>query len=216
MTQKYTEIIQLVHPLFDTFFARDYGIKFRTHQDLLNHINNNKDELIAINTTLKAYKRAINVIKEKRPTALFVMVLPAEEDKFSGKEPVAAYNKVIKQLIEHSKETLGERAVVTDFHPEYAGHTEYIKPALYSKLNKDLKISSFGEYGNACVSAWLGYANEKLIKKGFNVKKKNILFNYSINNTFADREAKPTYLDRKIIRKQELYKKRTVRKSIAK
>jgi len=215
MPEKYTEIIQLVHPLFDTFFAREYGIKFRTKQEILNHIKNNKEELIAINTTLKAYRRAINVIKTKRPNALFVMILPAAEDRYSGKEPVAAYTVVINKLIEHAKKTLGDRFVVTDFAPNLTGHVQYIKPELYSKLKKDLKLYSFGEYGNACVSTWSDHAENKLIEKGFNIKKKEKLYNYSINNTFADKYAKPTYLDRKILRKQDAFKKRQI-KSIAK
>lgn len=203
MSQKYNEIIQLVHPLFDSLLSKSYGIKFRTKEELMNHIINNKKELVAISTTLNTYKRAVDVINKKKPNALFVIVLPAAEEKFSGKETVAVYNHLVNNLIDYSKRILKNRVEITDFNPQYVGHKQFINPKTYDKLNKNINLYSFGEYSDACVTSWLNYSSENLFFKKINVVKKIILKNYSLNNITTSPNIKKSYLDKKILKRQK-------------
>jgi hypothetical protein len=203
MPDKYNEIIQLVHPLFDIFLSHNYQSQFKTEEEFFKYLSSNKEELIKLNTLVKSYKKVISIIKTQKPNALFVIINPLDSEILDGDIQSKAHKKAVNELMSYAKQELKDRFEYTSFDPGLGNNNLFKKEEIYERLNRNLKVYSFGEYADACASTWLEHTCENLQERRFNIIDARIIRNRSI--TLSPNSIK-THLDKKIKLKQERFK----------
>jgi len=196
--KKYTEVVLLVHPLFDIF--RPYGkIRVSKFNEVFNVDNKNKlhkNLEIQLKRSLELYGKEILNHKKKKET-VFVLLLPPKNARiFSrgfGNEEYAEvneqrykkYNELLAKFIEFGTRTLKERFVLSKDYAAYNissfAKLSTISQQIIPRLNKNVTLRSFGEFltgsDNGCVNLYSDVFantcrdNNIFVKKEFIVSK---------------------------------------------
>jgi len=178
-TQKFDEIVMLVHPLFDL-------IGHPSSWGLLKNISVNDGKLIfnkncdlkevelfkkQISVSLAVYRKTIN--EYKAPNRFFLIVHPSQT---IGNSDLRGF--LNKQLVDYAKSKLKDQLLV------YPGFTlDYVTSEfkdIIPKFKTKVKIIGFGEWADGCVPSQMRILTKFLVDRNISVVNSEILFDRSI------------------------------------
>jgi len=195
MSEKYSQMVILVHPLYD--LRSKLGERKISKNGFKQQY---KKSLAEYGKVLLNYKNA--------PKTLFVMVIPATRKEF--------YNEHLERFEKFAKKVLGDRFVKTDFAP-YGSQLKFLPQNMYTKLNSEINILTYGEYAERCVKIWgEGYIPSNLKSHNIEVASVKILEESSV---YASSKTKGisdrflfTHKRRQELARKKKQKKRNLRK----
>ncbi len=169
MTEKYENIVMLVHPLYDLLFnhmnylTKNGEITIDELNKAVKKILNNPRVKHQLVTTIAEYKQEILKYKAD-PLTLVIIYLP------TVKETTLDYifNNISKDFIPNFKKIFKERLVVSN---RFVIDEDLSKIPL-KKLSRNLKLIAFGEYKNICVTDYLNNLASQLEERGFKTRSK--------------------------------------------
>lgn len=149
MTEKYTEILVLVHPVWDLLqklhVIDEHYRKPRTELSQ-EQLKERERFDFQLKHTLQAYGEEI-LKRSKNPNTFFIMYFPKSRN-LSESESLIARDKLIKRFVSFCEEKFKGRNIISS-----SSNFEIDFPrSLKTKFNKELKLVLFGEYGTACVN----------------------------------------------------------------
>lgn len=169
MTQKYNQIVVLVHPLWDLLqkslvITGNYN---KPRSDLTISELKERDAFdFQLKHSLQAYGEEI-IKHSKDPNTFFIMYLP-ESISLSQTKSDAARDRLLKRFSVFCKKQFKGRNIIT-FSPNF----EIDFPeSLKKRLNRELRLIVFGEYGNACVNGATAVLKKSLKKSNHEVYSK--------------------------------------------
>ena len=169
MTEKYENIVMLVHPLYDLLFnhmnylTKNGEITIDELNKAVKKTLNNPRVKHQLVTTIAEYKQEILKYKAD-PSTLVIIYLP------TVKETTLDYifNNISKDFIPNFKKIFKERLIVSN---RFVIDEDLSKIPL-KKLSKNLKLTAFGEYKNICVTDYLNNLANQLEERGFKTRSK--------------------------------------------
>jgi len=193
-TQKYNEIVMLVHPLYDEFRIGYFDFK------LIANGNKSYDDLspskqeryklqkarfeARIKIKLGIYGETLLKYKNK-PNTVILMFEPHQRGWGSfGIEEL--YDKYMVKFKEFCKKNFNQRFVISIYDDNKINPTnlfsenKIIDKKYMGNLSKEINLVAFGEYSNLCVFAWANKVKDKLESERYIVASKKILFDKSL------------------------------------
>jgi len=129
MSEKYTEIVALVHPLYDVFYtfikSNNFFVKGKNPnvQDILKDTKNGKVLKAQIKKSLGIYGELLNSYINKK-NACVVIYLPSDHEDYSNyrksernelKKTFEVYDKMLFRFLKHYKIAFTNRLHVTGY-----------------------------------------------------------------------------------------------------
>ena len=180
METKYNEIVMLVHPLYDLIFLKmKIPKEIYIHQDITNDELVKYTQKLLTNPKLKhQYNQCILEYKEQllkykdKPNTLIILYSPVAKD---SKQKIV-FDFLAKNLIQSCKNSLKERFILSYKHSS----DDLLLDLHQEKLANNIKLVSFGEWENDCVTEWLNKLAKRLEETRHKIKSK-ILFKKSLS-----------------------------------
>jgi len=172
MEQKFNEIVLLVHPLYDLLC-----LKIRIHEHIRENPEITPEEIREIirkklknakikhnyNQTLKEYKEQIQKYKNK-PNTLVILYFSTIN---YGMHKVAI-DYLIQDFVTFCNKTLKGRFIIS-----YRRNTaDLLLDLPIKKLSNHIKLFSFGEYRDVCVTDWLNKMTTRLEETNHSTRSK--------------------------------------------
>lgn len=149
MTEKYNEIVVLVHPLWDLLKKQPVtdGYYNKPKSELSKRELKERELFdFQLKHTLQAYGEEI-LKHSKNPNTFFIMYLPKTAQLLDS-ETLIAREKILKKFVSFCEENFKGRNIISS-----SSNFEIDLPrSLKKNFNKELKLVLFGEYGTACVN----------------------------------------------------------------
>jgi hypothetical protein len=222
--QKYSEVVLLVHPLYNVLYNLIENNTFiesvSSVEELFITLKKDKKLNVQLKKSLAAYGKKILEYKDK-PNTVFILVeaLPTRP-VLSTNEFV--YKQMLDKFVAFGKKHLKERFVITSSNPiigeiDSRLRKKLVPRSVLKKLKPSVSISAFGEYADKgnCVRTWSAFlvsilrANKikinnieiineiSLFKKSFSGKKLNDRLDFGHSRRAAQKRKKKINIRRK-------------------
>ncbi|MFA5745535.1 MAG: hypothetical protein WCX82_02460 [archaeon] len=168
MTEKYNEIVMVVHPLYNLLLSnipKEVVVASKTQmssEEILKYTNlilKDKKNKFKLKQTLQAYGEKILELS-KKPNTLVVLYCPVPKNSAAR----LVFDKIAGRFIEFCNIALKKRFIPMGYIPE-----QEFSPQIYKKLSKNLKVVAFGDYAQKCRNEWLDYVSLNLDRRGYKV-----------------------------------------------
>jgi hypothetical protein len=215
MGKIFSELIVLVHPLYDLVFGENYEqsiIKNNFNPNIKKIKSKEKKSFSQLKKSLGIYGDFLN--RQTDENKLIIVYKPNLKRFFSNSHKreynknIKIYDVLLNKFISYFKKKFSNRFYVSSFDPNEPSSDLFLSKKLQNQLKSEININLLGEYYTkylsstyGCVPTWEQYLNKKLENIGVKVNESKIISSKTL--AFNDPKFKEDGFRDKLIRGHE-------------